>query len=359
MPDPSSPSDSGLSERAQSLLKSLVERFIADGQPVGSRMLAEDSEIKLSPATVRNVMADLEDLGLITSPHTSSGRIPTVQGYRLFIDKLLTIKPIEDEQVELFRRQLEQQANDSNSYGLNSSDLLIENASGMLSAVTKMAGVVMLPKHEKVILKHIEFLILSTTSVLVIIVLKNDEVINKVINTQRKYTSIELQQTANFLNQEYAGHELSSIRSKLYKGMQDVREDMHRMMQAAVEMADQVIDKNKDSDFILAGETNLMHYNEMADVDKLRQLFEAFNTKQDMLHLLDNSIHADGMQIFIGEESGYSAFGECSVVTSPYKVDDQIVGVLGVIGPTRMAYDRVIPIVDVTAKLLGSVLTSE
>ncbi len=217
----------------------------------------------------------------------------------------------------------------------------------------------MLPKHDKVILKHIEFLILSTNSILVILVVNNDEVINKVINTQREYSSIELQQTANFLNQEYAGHELSSIRANLYKSMQEVREDMHRIMQTAVEMADQVIDRNKDSDFILAGETNLMQYNEMGDVDKLRQLFEAFNTKQDVLHLLDNSIHADGMQIFIGEESGYSAFGECSVVTSPYTVDDQVVGVLGVIGPTRMAYDKVIPIVDVTAKLLGSVLTSE
>ncbi len=345
--------ESVLSERAQYLLKSLVERYIADGQPVGSRVLAKDSGIKLSPATVRNVMSDLEDLGLITSPHTSAGRIPTVQGYRLFIDTLLTIEPLADTQVAAFQAQLESQAKEA------SAEHLIEKASGMLSAVTKMAGVVMLPRHDKVILKHIEFLILSTNSILVIMVVNNDEVINKVINTQREYSSIELQQTANFLNQEYAGHELSNIRSSLYKSMQEVREDMHRIMQTAVEMADQVIDKNKDADFILAGETNLMQYNEMADVDKLRQLFEAFNTKQDVLHLLDNSIHADGMQIFIGEESGYSAFGECSVVTSPYQVDDQIVGVLGVIGPTRMAYDKVIPIVDVTAKLLGSVLTSE
>ena len=355
MAESSDLSEQGLSERAQYLLKSLVERYIADGQPVGSRALAKDSGIKLSPATVRNVMADLEDLGLITSPHTSAGRIPTVQGYRLFIDNLLTIKPLDSGQVDQFRSQLEQQV----TQGAVSSDLLIENASGMLSAVTKMAGVVMLPKREQVILKHIEFLILSANSILVIMVVNNDEVINKVINTKREYSSIELQQTANLLNQEYAGQELSGIRGKLYKSMQQVREDMHRIMQTAVEMADQVIDKNKDTDFILAGETNLMSYNEMGDVDMLRQLFEAFNTKQDMLHLLDNSIHAEGMQIFIGEESGYSAFGECSVVTSPYQVDDQIVGVLGVIGPTRMAYDKVIPIVDVTAKLLGSVLTSE
>ncbi len=348
-------SESGLSERAQCLLKSLIERYIVDGQPVGSRMLAKDSGIKLSPATVRNVMADLEDLGLITSPHTSAGRIPTIQGYRLFVDNLLTVKPLDNEQINQFKSQLELQVPN----GLASSESLIENASGMLSAVTKMAGVVMLPRRDKVILQHIEFLILSSSSVLVIMVVNADEVINKVINTRREYSAIELQQTANLLNQEYAGHELSSIRGKLFQSMQDVRDDMHNIMQTAVEMADQVIDKNKDSDFILAGATNLMQYNDMGDMDKLRQLFEAFNTKQDMLHLLDNSIQADGMQIFIGEESGYSAFGECSVVTSPYKVEEQIVGVLGVIGPTRMAYDKVIPIVDVTAKLLGSVLTSE
>ena len=357
MSESSELSESGLSERAQYLLKSLIERYIGDGQPVGSRVLAKDSGIKLSPATVRNVMADLEDLGLITSPHTSAGRIPTIQGYRLFVDNLLTVKPLDDSQIDEFKSQLNIQMPSGNA-GVGS-DNLIENASGMLSAVTKMAGVVMLPKREKVILQHIEFLILSSNSVLVIIVVNGDEVINKVITTKREYSSIELQQTANLLNKEYAGHELSSIRGKLFKSMQDVRDDMHRIMQTAVEMADQVIDKNKDSDFILAGETNLMQYNDMGNMDKLRQLFEAFNTKQDMLHLLDNSIQADGMQIFIGEESGYSAFGECSVVTSPYKVEDQVVGVLGVIGPTRMAYDKVIPIVDVTAKLLGSVLTSE
>ena len=355
MSESSDLSESGLSERAQYLLKSLVERYIADGQPVGSRILAKDSGIKLSPATVRNVMADLEDLGLITSPHTSAGRIPTVQGYRLFIDNLITIKPMGSEQVEQFKLKFNQEAN----IGISSSGDMVEKASSLLSAVTQMAGVVMLPKHEKVILKHVEFLILSSKSILVILVVNNDEVINKVIDTKREYSSVELQQTANFFNQEYVGHELSSIRSHLYKSMQDMRDNMHGIMQTAVEMADQVIDKNKDSDFILAGETNLMHYNDMGDMDKLRQLFEAFNTKQDMLHILDNSIHADGLQIFIGEESGYSAFGECSVVTSPYKVDDQVVGVLGVIGPTRMAYDKVIPIVDVTAKLLGSVLTSE
>ena len=355
MSEPSDLSESNLSERAQYLLKSLIERYIVDGQPVGSRCLAKDSGIKLSPATVRNVMADLEDLGLITSPHTSAGRVPTIQGYRLFVDSLLTVKPLDSKQIDQFKSQLEPQM----STGMSSSEMLIENASGMLSAVTKMAGVVMLPRHEKVILQHIEFLILSSSSVLVVMVVNADEVINKVINTQREYSAIELQQTANLINQEYAGQDLSSIRGKLFKSMQDVRDDMHRIMQTAVEMADQVIDKNKDSDFILAGETNLMQYNDMGDMDKLRQLFEAFNTKQVMLHLLDSSIQAEGMQIFIGEESGYSVFGECSVVTSPYKVDEQVVGVLGVIGPTRMAYDKVIPIVDVTAKLLGSVLTSE
>lgn len=339
-----------ISERAQLLLKSLVERYISDGQPVGSRALSRDSGIKLSPATVRNVMADLEDLGLITAPHTSAGRVPTVQGYRLFVDSLLTIKPLHNKVVDHLRQELGGDINETQ---------LIEKASGMLSSVTKMAGVVMLPHNEQVILRHIEFMPMSAARVLVIMIVNNEEVVNKVITTQREYSTAELQHTANFLNQEYAGQELSSIRELLLKSMQQAREDMNRIMLTAVEMADQVIEKHKDMDFILAGQTNLMQYNEMGDIDKLRQLFEAFNTKQDVLHLLDNSIHTEGMQIFIGEESGYSVFGECSVVTSPYKVSDQVVGVLGVIGPTRMAYDQVIPIVDVTAKLLGSVLSSE
>lgn len=222
-----------------------------------------------------------------------------------------------------------------------------------------MAGVVMIPRREQLTLRQIEFLPLTSQRVLVVLVVNEQEVQNKVIHTDRVYSPAELQQAANFLNQEYAGKDLNAIRELLLGSMQQAREDMNRLMATAINVADQVLEEKTNSDYIMAGETNLMSYAEMGNVDKLRQLFEAFTTKNDLLHLLDKSIHTDGMQIFIGEESGYSVLDECSVVTSPYKVEDKIVGVLGVIGPTRMAYDRVIPIVDVTAKLLSSALSSE
>ena len=338
-----------LDERAQSLLKVLIERYIKDGTPIGSRTLSKDSGMKFSPATIRNVMADLEDLGLIISPHTSAGRIPTVQGYRLFVDSLLTVKPLRNNLVEKLKLELQS----------DSSSQVIGKASSLLSSVTQMAGVVMVPRREKMTLRQIEFLPLTGQRVLVVLVVNQQEVQNKVIHTDRAYSPAELQQAANFLNQEYAGKELHQIREKLLSSMQQAREDMNRLMATAMSVADQVLEEKQNSDYIMAGETNLMSYAEMGNVDKLRQLFEAFTTKNDLLHLLDKSIHTDGMQIFIGEESGYSVLDECSVVTAPYKVENRIVGVLGVIGPTRMAYDRVIPIVDITAKLLSSALSSE
>ena len=338
-----------LDERAQNLLKVLIERYIKDGQPIGSRTLAKDSGMQVSPATIRNVMSDLEDLGLIISPHTSAGRIPTVQGYRLFVDNLVTVKPMRNNLIEKLKLELQS----------DSPSDVIGKASSLLSSVTSMAGVVMIPRREKMVLRQIEFLPLSHQRVLVVLVVNEQEVQNKVIHTDRPYSASELQQAANFLTREYAGKELNTIRDMLLNSMQKAREDMNRLMMTAMNVADQVLEEKQNSDYILAGETNLMGYAEMGNVDKLRQLFEAFSTKNDLLHLLDKSIHTNGMQIFIGEESGYSVLDECSVVTSPYKVEDKIVGVLGVIGPTRMAYDRVISIVDVTAKLLSSALSSE
>lgn len=338
-----------LDDRAQNLLKVLIERYIKDGQPIGSRTLARDSGMKFSPATIRNVMADLEDLGLIISPHTSAGRVPTVQGYRLFVDNLVTVKPLRNNTIEKLKLELQS----------NTSAEVIGRASSLLSSVTQMAGVVMIPRREQMTLRQIEFLPLSGQRVLVVLVVNEQEVQNKVIHTDRIYSPAELQQAANFLTQQYAGKDLNLIRDMLLKSMQQAREDMNRLMLTAMDVADQVLQEKQNSDYVMAGETNLMGYAEMGNVDKLRQLFEAFTTKNDLLHLLDKSIHTNGMQIFIGEESGYSVLDECSVVTSPYKVKDRIVGVLGVIGPTRMAYDRVIPIVDVTAKLLSSALSSE
>jgi len=339
-----------LNERSQQLFKVLVEHYINDGQPVGSKTLSNDEQINLSPATVRNVMADLEDLGLIISPHTSAGRIPTSQGYRLFVDNLVTVKPLRGQAVEKLRQEM----------GIDDSqEGLITKASSLLSGMTKMAGVVTIPRREAVILRHIEFLPLTSNRILVILVVNEQEVQNRVIHTDRAFTESELTQTANYLNQEFMGKDLSQIRQSVLESMKQERDDMQNIMKMAIQMTDNVVSEQNNDDYVMAGQTNLMEYAEMADMEKLRHLFDAFNTKRDVLHVLDQSIQAEGMQIFIGEESGYSAFESCSVITAPYKVSDEVVGVLGVIGPTRMAYDRVIPLVDVTAKLLGSLLSSE
>ena len=339
-----------LNERSQQLFKVLVEHYISDGQPVGSKTLANDKKINLSPATVRNVMAELEDLGLIVSPHTSAGRVPTRQGYRLFVDNLVTVKPLRGKAVEKLRHEM----------GIDDSrDGLIAKASSVLSGMTRMAGVVTIPRREAVILRHIEFLPLTSNRILVIMVVNEQEVQNRVINTERAFSESELVKTANFLNREFKGQDLAQIRQVVLERMKQERDDMQEIMKMAIQMTDNVVEEKSHEDYIMAGQTNLMEYAEMANMEKLRQLFDAFNAKRDVLHVLDQSINAEGMQIFIGEESGYSAFDGCSVITSPYKVSDEVVGVLGVIGPTRMAYDKVIPLVDVTAKLLGSLLSSE
>jgi len=345
-----------LSGRAQSLLKFLVERYIQDGQPVGSRTLSRDSGLDLSPATVRNVMSDLEETGFLRSPHTSAGRIPTVQGYRFFVDSLLTIRPLDEPVVSNLKSQLVPSEGGDSLFDVEPKRLL-ESASSLLSEITQMAGVVMLPRHERLVLRQVEFLPLSGDRVLVILVINDHEVQNRIIHTARPYGRSELQQAANYLNDAFAGKDLSRARERILKEMEEARDGMNRMMVTAMEMAHQAFrPEQDDSDFLLAGQTNLMSYAEMSDVQKLRQLFDAFNRKRDILHLLDQSLGAQGMQVFIGEESGYEVLDECSVVTAPYETDGRVVGVLGVIGPTRMAYDRVIPMVDVTARLLGAAL---
>lgn len=338
-----------LNERAQLLLKNLVERYIRDGQPVGSRTLSRESSMVLSPATIRNVMADLEDLGFIHAPHTSAGRVPTIRGYRLFVDSLLTIKPLNKNVISALQQQI----------GSNSDpDKLLASATRQLSDVTSMAGVVMLPRREQLSLRQVEFLPLSHNRVLVILVVNEREVQNRIIQTQRGYSAAELQQIANYLNQLCAGRELRHVRQTLLKEMDDTRSSMNQLMADAIQMAQQAFteEEGQDGDYLLAGQTNLMSYEDMGNLEKLRKLFDAFNRKRDILGLLDQSLHAEGVQIFIGEESGYEVLDECSVVASPYKVDGEVIGVLGVIGPTRMAYDRVIPLVDVTAQLLGATL---
>ena len=358
-----------LNERSLQLLKTLVERYISDGQPVGSRVLSKDSDLNLSPATIRNVMADLEDLGLVHSPHTSAGRVPTVSGYRLFVDSLLTVKPLESKELSRLHQGL--LANDG------SSDV-IGAASRLLSELTHMAGVVTLPRRELVCLRHIEFLPLSHTRVLVIFVTNEQEVHNKIIHTSKTFSAAELQQAANYLNSVYSGRSLDAVRKAVLKDLQEDQERMTNLsgtdlhlpegcragkpgmnqgMLDAVKMAQLAFDPdNGKDDYVLTGETNLMGFSELSDMDRLKKLFEAFSQKQGVIHLLDQCMQAEGVQIFIGEESGYQAFDQCSLVTSSYSVSDEVVGVLGVIGPTRMAYEKIIPFVDVTAKLLGAAL---
>lgn len=347
---PANPTSPVLNERAQHLLRVLIERYIRDGEPVGSRTLARDMAMDLSPATIRNVMADLEDLGFVRAPHTSAGRMPTVQGYRFFVDSLLTVQPLDGFDMQRLRTEL--------NLDLNRKDL-VERASNLLSGITRLAGVVTLARRKQAALRRIDFLPLTERRVLVILVINEREVQNRIIHTERSYSTSELETAANFLNEQFAGKDISAVRERIVADLQQTREDMNRMMKDAVEMAGQVFeaeDLQDHEDVVVAGQTNLMEFRELCEVDKLRHLFEAFNQKREILHLLDQCVNAQGVQIFIGEESGYTALDECSVVTAPYSVDGRVVGVLGVIGPTRMAYDRVIPIVDATARLLGAAL---
>jgi heat-inducible transcriptional repressor len=337
-----------LNERSLQLLKTLVERYISDGQPVGSRVLSKDSDLNLSSATIRNVMADLEDLGLVHSPHTSAGRVPTVSGYRLFVDTLLTVKPLAAKDLTRLHQGLSVKDDGSD---------MISVASRLLSELTQMAGVVTLPRRELVCLRHIEFLSLSHTRVLVIFVTNEQEVHNKIIHTSRVFSPSELQQAANYLNSVYSGRSLDEVRKAVLKELQEDQERMNQGMLNAVKMAQLAFNQDHEKDdYVLSGETNLMGFSELSDMDRLKKLFEAFSRKHDVIHLLDQCMKAEGVQIFIGEESGYRAFDYCSLVTSSYSVSDEVVGVLGVIGPTRMAYEKIIPFVEVTAKLLGAAL---
>jgi heat-inducible transcriptional repressor len=344
--------DDGLNERAQLLLKALIENYIRDGQPVGSRTLSRDSGLSLSSATIRNVMADLEDLGFVASPHTSAGRIPTDKGYRFFVDTLLKLKPLHPGEIEEIERRLGSDAQNGRS--------LVQTVSQMLSSVTHMAGLVTLPNPNYVALSHIEFVTLSENRALAIMVMNNREIQNRVVQFDRDYSTEELRRASNYLNEAFAGRSLPDVRALLLRQLQETREHMDQLMKDAIQVAQKVFDTKTEErvEYVIAGETNLMGFAELSNVDRLRRLFEAFNEKHDILKLLDSCLRADGIQIFIGQESGYRILDDISVVTAPYTLDNKVVGVLGIIGPTRMAYERVIPIVDVTAKLLGSALNA-
>lgn len=337
-----------LNERSLQLLKTLVERYISEGQPVGSRLLSKGSELNLSPATIRNVMADLEDMGLVHSPHTSAGRVPTVSGYRMFVDSLLTYKPLESKELDRIQERLSDKENASE---------VINAASRLLAELTQMAGIVTLPKRETLYFRHIEFLPLSNTRVLAIFVTNEQEVHNKIIQTDKILSASELQQAANYINAIYAGKSLASVREAVLAELKKAQQDLNQGMLDAIKIAQLALEQSdKKEDYVLAGEANLMGFNELANREYLRKLFDAFSQKQSVLHLLDQCMKADGVQIYIGEESGYQAFEQCSLVTSSYSISNEVVGVLGVIGPTRMAYEKIIPFVDITAKLLGAAL---
>jgi heat-inducible transcriptional repressor len=344
--------EGSLTERAQLLLKALIENYIRDGQPVGSRTLSRDSGLSLSSATIRNVMADLEALGFVASPHTSAGRVPTDKGYRFFVDTLLKLKPLDQGEVVEIERRLVSDAANSRSLALT--------VSQMLSSVTHMAGLVTLPNPNYVALSQIEFIGLSENRALAIMVMNNNEVQNRVVQLDRHYKPEELRRAAAYLNEAFAGRSLPDLRAMLVEQLKDAHQSMNRLMLDAIQVAQKVFDKGPEErvEYVIAGETNLMGFAELSNIDRLRRLFEAFNEKHDMLRLLDSCLHADGIQIFIGQDSGYQILDDISVITAPYMQGNQIAGVLGIIGPTRMAYERVIPIVDMTAKLLGSALNT-
>jgi len=335
-----------LDDRSKLLLKTLVERYIADGQPVGSRTLSRAAGLELSPATIRNVMSDLEDLGLIVSPHTSAGRIPTARGYRLFVDTMLTVR--RDEIASLDQRP-------PTSLVADQPRQIISQAAQLLSSMSHFVGVVMAPRRSS-LFRHIEFLSLSDRRVLVILVSPEGDVQNRIIHTQTDLTQTQLQEAANFLNAHYSGLTMEQVRERLKGEVETLRTEIASLMVKAVEVGTEAVESQDE--VVVAGERNLLSVNEFSrDMGNLRKMFDLFEQKTQLMRLLDNSNQAEGVRIFIGGESQVVPYEELSVVSSPYVVDGQVVGTLGVIGPQRMAYDRMIQIVDITSKLVGNALS--
>jgi heat-inducible transcriptional repressor len=336
-----------LDDRARLLLKTLIERYIAEGQPVGSRALAKMSGLEVSPATIRNVMADLEEMGFIASPHTSSGRVPTPRGYRLFVDALLTVQPVERQQAELIKGQLQ----------VADPQRALQAAAQLLGSLTHFAGVVLTPRRASSF-RQVEFVRLSEKRVLLIIVTPEGDVQNRILLTEQPYSAAQLVEAANVFNQHFAGLSFDQARARLHRDLSALRGEIAVLMEAAVAAGEQAEEENDA--VVVAGERNLLEVTDLADnLDKLRALFDLFEHKTRLMQLLEISGRAQGVQIYIGGDSNKVPLDEASMVVAPYEVDGRIVGTLGVIGPTRMAYERVIPIVDITARLLSSALSRE
>ena len=330
-----------LDDRAKVLLKALVERYIADGQPVGSRTLARATGIELSPATIRNVMSDLEVLGLIASPHTSAGRVPTSRGYRLFVDTMLTA---DREQVH------------TPSLAADQPQKVITNAANLLSDLSQFVGVVIAPRRSSVF-RHIEFLRLSERRLLVIMVSPEGDVQNRVLFTGSDYSTSQLTEASNYLNHHFAGMAIEQVREKLLAEVESLRGEIATLMQAAVQVSTEALTQPQD-DVVISGERNLLSVSDFSsDMGQLRRAFDLFEQKAQLVRLLDISAQAEGVRIYIGGESQIVPMEELSVVSAPYEIDGQVVGTLGVIGPTRMAYDRMIQIVDITSKLVSNALS--
>jgi heat-inducible transcriptional repressor len=347
--------DKPLDPRARQLLRTLIGRHIHDGEPVGSQTLARHAGLDVSPASIRNILADLEDAGLLSSPHTSAGRVPTPQGYRVFVDSLLQLRPLPEAELARLRHELPPGS------GTQS---LLGNASELLSAMSHFVGVVSVPRREQFAFRHIDFLPLDAQRVLAILVFADNDVQNRIIQTRRAYDASELERVANYLNHNFAGCPLSDIRSALVRELKAARSEMETLLAHTVELAEQAMagvgESPHSEGMLLAGQTRLMGVQDLSDLDRLRELFEAFARKREILQLLERTLRAPGMRIFIGEETGLAPLEGMSLITAPYRAggtaDGQVLGVLGVIGPTRMAYERVIPVVQAAADILGAAL---
>ena len=338
------------SRRAKDILSVIINKYIAEGMPIGSKNLSMSDQIDLSPASIRNVMSDLENLGFIASPHTSAGRIPTSKGYRFFIDSLLQLQPVNDREVESIKEKVINKESNSRE--------LAKNISLTLSTITQLAGIVTVPKQNVSRLKELDFIPLSENRILAILVINDSEVENRILQMKREYTRDELRFTSNYINQNYIGRSFNYIKNDLLKQLKRTKELANSLMNDIVNIAEEVSDESSSDEYILSGENKLLDFDKPSNIKELKSLFDAFNEKQEILHLLDKSMTTSNIQIFIGEESGYKMFNNCSLITSPYTTEDGAIGVLGVIGPTRIAYQKVIPIVDITAKILNQSLKS-
>ena len=340
-----------MDDRAKMLLKTLVERYIADGQPVGSRTLSKTSGLELSPATIRNVMADLEELGLIASPHTSAGRIPTARGYRVFVDTMLTSRPAQRFEDSSMAPLIEPLQPDQPKR-------VIASAAHLLSNLSSFVGVITAPRKTSVF-RHMEFLRLGERRVLLILVSPDGDVQNRVLFTVHDYTQSQLVEATNYLNTHYAGRSIEDVREGLKHEVDALRGEIATLMQAAVQAGSEAA-SDDSARVVVSGERKLLQVSDFgSDLGSLRKMFDLFEQKTQLMRLLDGSSRAEGVRIYIGGESGLVPIEDLSVVSAPYEVDGQVVGTLGVIGPTRMAYDRMIQIVDITSRLVSNALSQK